>query len=280
MKTTALIIIAQIIAIFCSCSFAEFIGINYGSNGNTLNNPKKLLSGVKYTVKGNNLVVTGDKDGNQAKVEVVGGNVLVNGENTGLAGNDLNNLTIKTKGGDDQVQVSSAFFIRDNLKIITAGGNDKVTIKGGDVDKKTIVKTGGGNDIVNVNDVVFFGPVKIITGGGDDIVFAAVETNGFNAALGGGGGSVTFFEKTKIILGGGNDTLNAGKIDKFSSASELATTLNGSFGTVFFEGSTLLNGSGGTDHMVITNQPTDPATLPQVEGIKIKKFEEANGKME
>ncbi len=201
---------------------------------------------VTFSIRRDSLIVKGDQQDDQVAVEVSGGDVLVNGENTGLAGNSLDNLTIKTGGGDDQVQVGGigGFFVSGNLKISTGSGNDDVTIVSGDVNQKTKVNTGGDNDSVTVEDVVFFGPVKIVTGGGIDVVDAA-STAGF----------VTFFEPVKFTLGSGDDTLNRGN------------------GTVFIEDQALFNGGSGTDLLVISGVPTDPDLLPPVDGIKIKGFE-------
>ncbi|MFK7818823.1 MAG: hypothetical protein AB8G99_08890 [Planctomycetaceae bacterium] len=164
---------------------------------------------VKVAVKGNDLVVTGDRVSNSFIVEEHQGEVRVRklfqttevvGGDTGIPAGQLGRLTINSKGGDDYVEVGLGLSVGGDLIVKQGGGDDLLDFKSADggtfVGGKTIIKTGGGDDQLYFDGVEFTGDVTAVMGGGNDEVYVAE----FNPI-------VEFQAKATIKLGGGNDSL-------------------------------------------------------------------------
>ena len=200
---------------------------------------RRMLAGtVKVVVRADSLIISGDGRDNEFEVvesndmvvvrSLFGNGTEVIGGDTGVANADLQNVTIKTKGGDDYVDFGKGITVHGNATFITGGGDDLVDFKsasgGVTIDGKTTVKLGGGNDDLYFDGTTFGSDVTVIGGGGNDDVFVSAFTPivdfqaGLNIKLGGGNDELmmdptTVIDYSQAVLhgGGGFDSLSPGR---------------------------------------------------------------------
>ncbi len=173
--------------------------------------PRLLLAGgVTAAVIGGNLIVRGNRAGNQIVIGQAGladGQFRITGEDgttvNGLAGvvvvdGVTGAVRVKLGGGDDVLKLADA-VLPSELLVRAGRGSDTVNIEHVEVGGGVAVRTGGGEDEVRLENVVVGGRTVLHTGGGADrIVFER------------GGGAVEGFGLTgdvSVRAGRGNDTI-------------------------------------------------------------------------
>lgn len=238
---------------------------------------RKMLAGdVTCQVSGDNLTISGTSEVDLIDLEVIAGEIQVNGVATGLMNGDLNNLTIKSKQGNDIISLSGstseALSIGGNLKIITASGDDLVAAVAVNVAGNTTIRTASGNDRVTTYDASYVGKTKIATSGGDDWVLLASSAPipGLAANAVAGGYDVSFGGKSSVSTGGGIDSVVIGSF----GGGNPAAAGGGGFAGAVFVGSTLkLNGGGSTDNLNVDGMFYDPEFSMPPGNVSVKSFE-------
>jgi hypothetical protein len=236
----------------------------FGFEVESLESRKMLAGNVDVVVKADNsLVITGDSADNsinvidgQGDIFVLGvdGTIVANGGSTGLALTDLNKLTIKMKGGDDQVTVGPLITAAGKVRMTGAAGNDQFIFEGTAQDRVQIIG-GGGIDSISVSGT-FNGKVTLNSGGGDDLTHIAAATfaTDVKANMGHGADQVfvvgVSFADARFNLGSGSDVL---------ILTPTAITITGEV---------ILNGGGGFDY-----SSPDPDTIALFPNWIIKSFE-------
>ena len=237
---------------------------------------RMLAADVDCRISGDNLTITGTNEDDVIIVDVTEGFVVVNGENTQIADSDLQNLTIKAKGGNDIITIGGnggpeLVDIGGNLKVIASGGNDRITAYGLRVEGKTTLSGGGGNDVVNTYDAYYRGAAKIVTGGGNDQVCLAVGVmDGVGSGLTSAfvGTAVVFESKASVSTGGGEDAV---VISGFSDNVPFAAL---GLTEVIVGDSLKLNGGGTkSDSLEVDGMFFDPEFSMPPEFVSIKGFE-------
>lgn len=139
-----------------------------------------LLAGdVAVNVSGDNITIIGDNEGNDIAVFAAGGEIVVAGFatsvegqdvfGTGVAFDDLNNLTIILLGGNDGAAVRG-LAASGNVLISTASGSDEVEVDNVFVGKSLTIMTASESDEVSVFEAVIERNLSIMTASHDDIV--------------------------------------------------------------------------------------------------------------
>ncbi|MFK7821614.1 MAG: hypothetical protein AB8G99_23075 [Planctomycetaceae bacterium] len=194
---------------------------------------RQMLTGnVFVTTSGNNLRITGDGAANSIAVVQRNGNVVVEptqgagtnvrGGITGIAINQLNDVSIRMRGGDDNVRFES-LTVNGNLSLNTAGGNDFTNFVGSSrVSGDTSIRTGGGRDFLYTESFDFRGRLNLATGGGDDFVLLGSQFS-----------NLSFQDRVNVSMGGGSDSL---ALDSFTTVSFAGTGHR-------------INGGGGFDNL-------------------------------
>lgn len=207
-----------------------------------------MLTGVvKVSIKGNNVTLIGDNASNHVQLRENSERLwLIGSDGTTFSGdaldpskgtvnnsanfvslistNNVGNIKINMKGGDDTVQINRAMRINGKTNLITGQGDDIVEFDGsqgslseGDSNGTTSIKTGSGDDLVElVSDWRFDGSIKVATGSGDDLLVVADA------------GDITFNGKINDNLGSGNDTVYVEYANVWGSPDAL--TINGGSG--------------------------------------------------
>jgi hypothetical protein len=186
----------------------------------------RMLLAAQVSQVGGTLTITGDNGDDALIVVGTGGpgqvEVLADTDGDGLADDSLGsftgvkNLTINTKGGDDDVAVVNA-GLSGNVSINTGAGNDTAMVLdsliggnatfntgngtdiaslgslefGTGVGGKVTINTGAGNDGVSLYNLTLYGPLSVNTGGGQDYVelHEASVSLSDPVTLNGGGGT-------------------------------------------------------------------------------------------
>ncbi len=169
---------------------------------------RRMLSGsVQVNVSGSNVTIVGDQADNafrfvvsDGQIRVVGldDTVIIGGE-TGVDVADLNNLTIRTKGGNDWININQ-LEVGGRLRVISGDGGDFVALQQTSVARQALIRTGDGSDRVQVfTGVEFVGAARLQTGDGSDLVVLRSA-------------DVTFAGRLGVRSGEGDDRLEIGTI--------------------------------------------------------------------
>ena len=183
---------------------------------------REMLAGdVDVIVRDGDVFVRGDSQDNSIEVTLDSdGRLIVTGldgttVNNGETGITANNLTIRMRGGDDQVivQTDANLNIANDLSIFGNGGDDRIELKSG-VGGETIVEAGSGRNSIMTENFFPDGDVLIGSGcGSDNILITLVQSNDieFVVKTRGGADSIDVissnFNTLDIETAGGNDSV-------------------------------------------------------------------------
>jgi hypothetical protein len=145
-----------------------------------------LLSGdVSVVFDGGDLKIIGDGAANEIRVldnntgglRVIGLNgTLINGAGKAFNSAAVNDVFVKTKGGNDLVEFrskSTSGFVKMN----TGAGDDKIVVEQeAAVSKNLVLNTSVGNDCIHISDSNIMGRANIYTRSGNDSVIIDAET--------------------------------------------------------------------------------------------------------
>ena len=204
---------------------------------------------VKVIVKGTNIKIIGDNNGNDVQLIPSNGMLEVRGLNstsvdvpmTGVAAMNVGKMIVKLKDGNNFLQINNGITFNGKLLIMTSSGSDKIDFFGGTLNGKVIISSGSGSDIIDITNPTFNNKVKIKAGSSNDNLTLGVSSPVTFTP--------TFNNKLNVNMGGDNDFVIV-KND----------ALNGV--------SAVLSGGGGNDDI------TPDQSVLEAQGVKVKKFEQ------
>ena len=206
-----------------------------------LENRRLLAGNVNVRVTGINLRILGDGASNQIDVVSMQGDIhvigsqgtSVRGGDTGIVANQLNNVTVRLRGGDDTLLIQPDVNVGGNLNVNMAAGSDFTRLIGNHVvSGTTTIRTGGGQDLFYADSVEFQRSFRMATGAGGDFVY-----------LGGNNDTITFGGIVNVSTGSGDDGLEFADFTVFQ----------------FLATNNRLNGGSGFDNLYPMTRPFQTA---------------------